>query len=67
MSDLNDMASDLEEFHRELALKQRKYSNVKPKGTCHNCHEPVKPNQLFCDSECGTDYDKRQRNANNAN
>jgi hypothetical protein len=67
MSTIDDQATELEEFHRELALKHRKYSHLQPKRSCHNCYEPLAPNLLFCDADCGIDFDKRQRNATNTN
>jgi hypothetical protein len=32
-----------------------------PTGHCHNCDERVRPGQLFCDQECASDFEKRQR------
>jgi hypothetical protein len=32
-----------------------------PTGHCHNCDEPVRGGQLFCDQECTLDFEKRER------
>lgn len=44
--------------------KQQANSGLRPKGVCHNCGETLtQNNQLFCDSDCREDYEKR-RHAN---
>ena len=32
-----------------------------PIGHCHNCDEPLRAAQLFCDQECAEDFEKRER------
>ena len=32
-----------------------------PTGHCHNCDEPLRMGQLFCDQECTLDFEKRER------
>ena len=32
-----------------------------PIGHCHNCDEPLRGGQLFCDHECAEDFEKRER------
>lgn len=35
---------------------------IEPCGRCHNCDEYLDhPSKLFCDSDCGEDYEKRNR------
>lgn len=65
MADLYDMASELEQRDRELAisstLQRIQATRLHPKGECHNCGEEVKEKALFCDADCGADYDRRMR------
>lgn len=40
--------------------KQAGKHDLKPQGFCHNCKEKVSTDtQLFCDSDCAEDYQKR--------
>ena len=32
-----------------------------PTEHCHNCDEPLRTGQLFCDQECTLDFEKRER------
>ena len=32
-----------------------------PTGQLHNCDEPLRTGQLFCDQECTLDFEKRER------
>lgn len=53
MSDEFDRASDLEEIHRDMAIRQaRTQKNMPDIGCCYYCQETTKPGIRFCDSEC---------------
>lgn len=60
MSDISDQATEAEQLHRDCAMQHRKYEHLQPKGSCHNCHESLSRPKLFCDKDCGTDYDRRK-------
>lgn len=66
MADQFDVASERETLDRELAIKAaltKGRSAMAPKGTCYNCAEPLEhANNLFCDNDCGQDYERRLRN-----
>lgn len=67
MADIFDQASEREQMDRELAIKNAlatsRNSVLKPNGSCHNCGEPLEySHNLFCDSDCGNDYERRLRN-----
>lgn len=37
-------------------------TKLQPKNECYNCLEPLdNAEQLFCDSDCREDYEKRKR------
>jgi hypothetical protein len=66
MTDVFDQATEREIADREFAIKaalQRiEDSRLKPRGTCHNCDEPLEfSHNLFCDADCGSDYELRTR------
>lgn len=60
MSDPIDAGSDLEQFHRELALKNMKANAVKIEatGACLNCFEPLASGLRFCNCDCRNDWQK---------
>lgn len=58
---VEDQATQQEEFARENALKLRKYELPKI-GFCYNCNEGVAPNANFCDQHCRHDFERRQEN-----
>lgn len=67
MTDIFDQATDREMRDRELAIKNALMTSrqgiLKPKGNCHNCGEKLAyAHNLFCDNDCGMDYERRQRN-----
>jgi hypothetical protein len=58
---VEDQATQQEEFAREIGLSVRKF--VLPKtGRCYNCDEVVPPIANFCDEHCRHDYERRQEN-----
>lgn len=58
MTTIDDMASDMEEKERAMALTRRK--QVLPyTGYCHNCGEAC--NGVYCGLECREDGEKRRR------
>jgi hypothetical protein len=64
-----DYASDAEEAFRRQALTNagEKARELKPKGLCHWCYEPVAAGRVFCppvEDSCAEDY--RRHRAFNA-
>jgi hypothetical protein len=58
MSDEFDRASDLEEIHREMAIKNARNKPQLPDiGQCYYCAEFTPPGRRFCDSECRDGYE----------
>jgi len=56
-----DRAQELEQRHRDEALKaQRSRPEMPFRGKCYNCHAPIKRG-CFCDTDCRDDYEKRTR------
>ena len=55
---IDDQATQQEEFQREQALKLRKHELPKI-GSCYNCSEPVKPSANFCHVECRSEFERR--------
>lgn len=58
---VDDSATQQEEFAREAALKHRKPELPKI-GICYNCNEPVKSNANYCDKDCRLDHERRTEN-----
>ncbi len=60
MSDVADKANDLAEFYLNNTLQNMQDSpGLAPRGTCHNCREPLRDDQrLFCDKDCADDYER---------
>lgn len=60
-ADQIDTANELADAYVEQAVsaaRSRTSARLAPKGRCHNCDEKLSTaGQLFCDSECGEDYD----------
>lgn len=69
-SDILDCAAELtqREIEAQLAAHRQRArgTQIKPKGFCYNCDEPLSPEQLFCDSDCRDDYQhiQERRKAN---
>lgn len=56
--DVSDQGTRQEEFAREAALSARKpQAEIYLTGACWNCETPA--DALFCSSECGADWKKR--------
>lgn len=55
----DDRVDESVEFHREIAMRQRKPEGPPAVGYCHNCHEPLQPGARFCDSDCRDDWENR--------
>lgn len=66
MADIFDQASEREMRDRELAIKHALNTSrqgIKANGTCHNCGDKLEHvHNLFCDNDCGRDYQQRMRN-----
>jgi hypothetical protein len=61
MSDMFDDASDLEELHRNLAIKAvRERGQLKFSGHCLCCNEIIKEGR-FCSIDCREDYELEQK------
>jgi len=56
MADEAERAAELEELHRQNALRHRK-PELKPKGRCHYCDETLPEGLKFCDAECRDEYE----------
>ena len=61
MADDADDAAIITELHIATSLANRP-KGLHPTGWCRNCEEPLKPEQVFCDADCGNDYNARARN-----
>lgn len=61
MSDEFDRASDLEEIHREMAIRDvQQRTSLPDVGACYYCSEHTPPGRRFCDSECRDGYEAEQ-------
>ena len=63
MSDQCGQADRIIEMNLNVGIASaRNYRReIDPCGFCHNCHDLVDyPSQLFCNSECSDDYEKRK-------
>jgi len=59
MANEGDLASDYEIQLTQVAIQNARNqapARLKPKGTCHYCKSPAKPEQVFCDEDCAEDY-----------
>lgn len=59
---LDDMATQQEEFARDAALRHRK-AELPKIGSCYNCGEAVKPSANYCDADCRVDHERRTQPA----
>lgn len=61
MSDLFDDAQELEQMHRELAIKAaRNYKRHSYTGHCLSCNEIITQGR-FCDTECREHFELEQK------
>ena len=58
---IEDSATQQEEFARDAAMQQRR-TELPKIGSCYNCSEPVKPNANFCNKDCRIDHERRTEN-----
>ncbi len=61
MADDVDLAQIEIEMELARARSPIRTARLFPTAHCHNCEEPVGDGQLFCDVDCGIDYEKRER------
>ncbi|MCP1674549.1 hypothetical protein J2T57_001651 [Natronocella acetinitrilica] len=52
MRSIDDHASELEQFDRDLALSRRKPEGPKAMGACLYCLEPLDTERRWCDADC---------------
>ena len=64
MSDVIDDANERAEkwltAHIEEHVYQMSVAAVFNSGRCRNCDEALDDGQAYCDSECASDFEKRQ-------
>lgn len=60
-ADITDQAAEIEEFERQLAMRNRKLSEP-PSPICRNgdCGEPSQPGASYCCPECRKDDELNQ-------
>lgn len=63
VTDESDMATEVEMRERQLSIDiiRSRVVEVQPNGICYNCDEPVDHPKKFCDSDCASDFNKRNR------
>jgi hypothetical protein len=59
MADEADRAQDQEAANLAQALKRRR-KTLQATGACHYCGEHVAKGFIFCDVECGREYEREQ-------
>ena len=59
MSDFTDDASDVEEIHRQIALKNRR-PVPPPSGFCLCCDAAI-PRGVFCSSDCRDGFERHAK------
>lgn len=60
-SDPLDYASEITQRETEAriaAVRDSQEQNLRNKGACYNCDEPIE--ELFCDEDCRDDYEWRE-------
>lgn len=58
MTDIFDIASELEELRREKALKFRKPEGPKATGKCLWCGEVLGDGRRWCDKDCCSSWER---------
>lgn len=62
MADDADRAQRIADEDLARRLVHRKVvPDIRPKGRCHFCHEPVESPKLFCDHFCSEDFERERR------
>ncbi len=65
MTDIYDQATEREEQHRELSIKQARALNqpIKYTGFCLSCNERLEIGRFCSGGECKEDWEREQRMA----
>jgi hypothetical protein len=63
---VDDAAQAADELFRERALELHRAAaagggQAAQPGVCSNCAEPCLPTAVYCDPECRSDHERRQR------
>ena len=66
LSDPNDMASAHEQRWLEAQIEEHQYQlnhavSAFELGRCRNCEEKLDDSRVFCDADCASDFESRQR------
>ena len=66
LSDPNDMASAYEQRWLEAQIEEHQYQlnhavSAFELGRCRNCEEKLDDSRVFCDADCASDFESRQR------
>lgn len=62
MADLLDLAAEHQALVEEAQIQRiRNQAGPVGVGYCLNCKEILAPKHSYCDDDCRTDYNKRQR------
>lgn len=62
MADDADRAQRIHDEDLARRLAHRKdVPDIRPKGRCHFCDEPVEHPKLFCDQYCAEDLERERR------
>ena len=56
MTDQIDTASELEQAHRDEAIRRAAIQDRNPRGTCYNCNALIPGPLLYCDQDCADDH-----------
>ena len=63
MSDIFDNAQELEQYQRDLAIKEARSRNqpMKFTGRCLSCNSEIEKIGRFCDAECREQFELEQK------
>ena len=66
MADFADIGSDYTERSLEAQIEEHQYQlnhavSAFELGRCRNCEEKLDDSRVFCDSDCASDFESRQR------
>lgn len=57
MADAADKAAELQAAEIASSVKAAsETTRLARTGKCHNCEDPVGPEQIYCDNECADDH-----------